>query len=67
MSDVDSFERQNYLYERHEGDGALVEVSHFQVMKFAAIITAALDGHVFYADTSRTVSRFLQVSAWKWG
>ena len=32
VSDMDPIERQDFLNERHEGDGALVEVSHFQAM-----------------------------------
>ena len=63
VSDMDPFERQGYLNECHEGDGALVAVTHFQAMKCAAIITAGLDGHTVYAEASRTVARFLQASA----
>lgn len=63
MSDVDPMERQDFLNERHEGDGGRVAVTHFQAMKCAAIITAGLDGHTAYAEATRTVARFLQASA----
>lgn len=62
MSDVDPFDRQDLLNERHEGDDALVAVTHFQAMKCAAVINAGLDGHTVYADASRTVARFFQAA-----
>lgn len=64
---MDPEKYQELLSARDDTDGLPARVTRYQATKCAAIILAGLDGHLTYAQETRSVALFLQAAAFEAG